>query len=76
MKVILWNKKADREKKGDENTIVGKDGEMRWGETGNIWERKKAPCGWRKTKARYEGKSGEDSKELQRVKEKIHDTFE
>jgi len=26
MKVILWNKKADREKKGDENTIVGKDG--------------------------------------------------
>ncbi|KYN37047.1 hypothetical protein ALC56_08838 [Trachymyrmex septentrionalis] len=44
----------------ERNTEVGKDGEMK--EMGNTWERKIH--------------IGEDSKELQRVKERIYDTFE
>lgn len=38
MNAILWKKKADREKRGDESTIVGKDGEV--SEMRNARERK------------------------------------
>lgn len=38
MNAILWKKKPDREKRGDESTIVGKDGEV--SEMRNARERK------------------------------------
>lgn len=41
MNTILWNKKADREKRGDESAKVGKDGEV--SETGEARERKIDP---------------------------------
>jgi len=67
LKMILWNKKVDREKKGDEN-IVEKDGE-----TGNIRERKKDPRGEKQKLAVKESQGKQGAPE--RVKEKIHDTF-
>lgn len=43
MKAVLWNKKMDREKRRDESTKVGKDGEV--SEIGNTRERKTEPHG-------------------------------
>lgn len=42
MNTIVWNKK-DREKRGDESTKVGKDGEV--SEMRNVRERKTDPRG-------------------------------
>lgn len=43
MNAILWRKKVNREKRGGESIIVGKDGEM--SETENARERKTDLCG-------------------------------